>query len=92
MVYQVLSLLFLIGAIVLGFTKKLNVGIVSVGLAFVLGLISGVDTNVILSGFPSKLFMTLLGTMFFFCLLQENHTLELLSKKMVAMVGRKTFM
>ena len=92
MVYQVLSLLFLIGAIVLGFTKKLNVGIVSIGLAFVLGLISGVDTNVILSGFPSKLFMTLLGTMFFFCLLQENHTLELLSKKMVAMVGRKTFL
>lgn len=92
MAYQVLSLLFLIGAIVLGFTKKLNVGIVSVGLAFVLGLISGVDTNVILSGFPSKLFMTLLGTMFFFCLLQENHTLELLSKKMVAMVGRKTFL
>lgn len=92
MAYQVLSLLFLIGAIVLGFTKKLNVGIVSIGLAFVLGLISGVDTNVILSGFPSKLFMTLLGTMFFFCLLQENHTLELLSKKMVAMVGRKTFL
>lgn len=92
MAYQVLSLLFLVGAIVLGFTKKLNVGIVSIGLAFVLGLISGVDTNVILSGFPSKLFMTLLGTMFFFCLLQENHTLELLSKKMVALVGRKTFL
>lgn len=61
MVYQVLSLLFLVGAIVLGFTKKLNVGLVSIGLAFVLGLISGVDTNVILSGFPSKLFLTLLG-------------------------------
>lgn len=92
MVYQVLSLLFLVGAIVLGFTKKLNVGIVSIGLAFLLGLISGVDTNVILSGFPSKLFLTLLGTMFFFCLLQENHTLELLSRKMVALVGRKTFL
>lgn len=92
MAYQVLSLLFLMGAIVLGFTKKLNVGIVSIGLAFILGLISGVDTNVILSGFPSKLFMTLLGTMFFFCLLQENHTLELLSRKMVAVVGRKTFL
>ncbi len=92
MAYQVLSLLFLVGAIVLGFTKKLNVGIVSIGLAFILGLISGVDTNVILSGFPSKLFMTLLGTMFFFCLLQENHTLELLSRKMVAVVGKKTFL
>ncbi len=72
MIYQVLSLLFLVGAIVLGFTKKVNVGIVSIGLAFILGLISGVDTSVILGGFPSKLFLTLLGTMFFFCLLQET--------------------
>lgn len=92
MAYQMISLLFLVTAIVLGFTKKMNVGIVSMGLAFVLGLIGQVDTNVILGGFPSKLFMTLLGTMFFFCLLQDNHTLELLSKKMVALVGNKTFL
>lgn len=92
MAYQVISLLFLITAIVLGFTKKMNVGTVSMGLAFVLGLIGKVDTDVILGGFPSKLFITLLGTMFFFCLLQDNHTLELLSKKMVALVGNKTFL
>lgn len=92
MVYQVISLLFLITAIVLGFTKKMNVGIVSMGLAFILGLIGHVETKVILGGFPSKLFITLLGTMFFFCLLQENHTLELLSKKMVAVVGKRTFL
>lgn len=81
MVFQIISLVFLIAAIVLGFTKKMNVGIVSMGLAFLLGLIGRVDTEVILGGFPSKLFITLLGTMFFFCLLQDNHTLELLSKK-----------
>lgn len=81
MAYQVISLLFLIAAIVLGFTKKINVGIVSMGLAFILGLIDKVSTNVILGGFPSKLFITLLGTMFFFCLLQDNHTLKLLLKK-----------
>lgn len=92
MEYQVISLLFLVVAIVLGFTKNMNVGIVSMGLAFVLGLIGKVDSSVILGGFPSKLFITLLGTMFFFCLLQENNTLELLSKKMVALVGRKTFL
>ncbi|MBS5283187.1 MAG: C4-dicarboxylate ABC transporter [Clostridiales bacterium] len=90
MVFQIISLVFLIAAIVLGFTKKMNVGIVSMGLAFLLGLIGRVDTEVILGGFPSKLFITLLGTMFFFCLLQDNHTLELLSKKMVALVGDKT--
>ena len=78
MVFQAIALLFLAAAIVLGFVRKINVGIVSLGLAFVLGMIGGVDTKVIFNGFPSKLFITLLGTMFFFCLLQENHTLELL--------------
>lgn len=92
MAYQVISLLFLIAAIVLGFTKKINVGIVSIGLAFILGLIGHVDTKIILGCFPSKLFITLLGTMFFFCLLQDNHTLELLSKKMVALVGSRTYL
>lgn len=67
-------------------------GLVSLGMAFVLSLIGNVEIDVVLGGFPSKLFMTLLGTMFFFCLLQENHTLELLSKKMVAMVGKFTFL
>ena len=92
MTYSVVALLFLISAIVLGFVKKINVGLVSMGLAFILGLIGGVKTNVILGGFPSKLFITLLGTMFFFCLLQDNHTLELLSKKMVSLVGKRTFL
>ena len=45
-----------------------------------------------MSGFPSSLFLTLLGTMFFFSLLQENQTLELLSKKMVSLVGKKHFL
>lgn len=38
----VLSLLFLIGAIALGFFKKLNVGVVAIGLAMILGKIAGV--------------------------------------------------
>ncbi len=92
MFFQVIALVFLIGAIALGFVRKINVGIVSLGLAFILGLIGNVSASVILGGFPSKLFITLLGTMFFFCLLQENNTLELLSKKIVALVGKNTFL
>ncbi|MGW8115200.1 SLC13 family permease [Caproicibacterium sp. NSD3] len=92
MIYQIIALTFLVAAIVIGFVKKINVGLVSIGLSFVLGLIGSVSISTILGGFPSKLFMTLLGTMFFFCLLQENHTLELLSQKMVALVGRRTFL
>ncbi len=90
MAMAAISLIFLVSAIVLGFVKKINVGTVSFGLALILALIGGVDTSVIFSGFPSKLFITLLGTMFFFCLLQDNGTLELLSRKMIALVGKRT--
>ena len=92
MSYSAISLIFLVTAIVLGFVKKINVGIASMGLAFILGLLGNVKTGVILGGFPSKLFLTLLGTMFLFCLLQENKTLELMSKKMVTKVGGRTFL
>lgn len=88
----VIALAFLIVAIILGFVKKMNVGLVCLGLAFILGQIGKIPTRTILSGFPSSLFLTLLGTMFFFSLLQENNTLELLSKKMVSLVGTKTFL
>ena len=83
MSYSAISLIFLVTAIVLSLVKKINVGIASMGLAFTLGLLGNVKTGVILGGFPSRLFLTLLGTMFLFCLLQENKTLELMSKKMV---------
>lgn len=88
----VLALIFLVVAIVLGFVRKMNVGLVCLGLAFILGQIGHIPTRTILGGFPSSLFLTLLGTMFFFSLLQENNTLELLSKKMVTLVGTKTFL
>lgn len=88
----IIALLFLIAAIVLGFVRNINVGFTCLGLALVFGLIGGVSTSTILAGFPSKLFLTLLGTMFFFSLLQENHTLEQLSKKLVMLVGKKTFL
>lgn len=87
-----IALIFLIAAIAIGFVRNINVGFTCLGLALILGLIGGVSTDVILSGFPSKLFLTLLGTMFFFSLLQENNTLELLSKKMVSLVGKRHFL
>lgn len=89
---KIIALIFLVVAIVLGFLKKINVGIVSIALAFVLAMMSNVKMNVIFSGFPTKLFLTLLGTMYYFCLLQENKTLELLSKKIVSLFNKKAFM
>ncbi len=88
----VLSLLCLVGAIVFGFVRKTNVGLVSLGLALVLGMIGGMSTGDIYKGFPYKLFLTLMGTMLFFALLQENGTLEKVSKLMTGLCGKKTFL
>lgn len=90
MLVKIMALAFLVFAIALGFLKKINVGLVSLGLVLILSKIGNIETNIIYKGFPGKLFITLLGTMFFFSLLQENRTLEILSKKMVALAGIHT--
>lgn len=90
MLVKIMALAFLVFAIALGFLKKINVGLVSLELVLILSKIGNIETNIIYKGFPGKLFITLLGTMFFFSLLQENRTLEILSKKMVALAGIHT--
>lgn len=88
----IVALLFIIIAIILGIVRKINVGLVSFGLAIILALIGNVKVATITTGFPTSLFVTLLGTTFLFSILQENKTLELLSKKIIASVGKRTFL
>ena len=86
------ALLFLLGAIVLGFVKKSNVGLICLGLTVILGRLGNIPLGKMYGGFPGKLFLTLLGTMFFFSLLQENGTLEKASKKLTRLCGTKVFL
>ncbi len=87
-----IALLFLVGAIVVGFVKKINVGFISLGLALILGKLGNMPAKKIYAGFPGSLFLTLLGTMFFFGLLQENGTLDKASKKLTRLCGTKVFL
>ena len=89
---QVIALVCLIGAIVLGFVKKTNVGLVCFGLALILGKIGGMVASDIYKGFPFKLFATLLGTMLFFSLLQQNGTLEKISDRLIGLCGKHLFL
>lgn len=89
---QLLALLCLVGAIVLGFVRKVNVGLVCLGLALILGKIAEMSSGDIYKGFPYKLFATLLGTMLFFSMLQENGTLTKVSRKMTAICGKNGFL
>lgn len=61
---QTISLLVLIVAIAIGFWKNINVGIVSLALGFILTAAMGISVKVLVAGFPTKLFLTLLGTTF----------------------------
>jgi Na+/H+ antiporter NhaD/arsenite permease-like protein len=85
-----LSLLFLVGAIAIGFFRKINTGLVAIGLSLILGNIGGISVRDITGGFPTALFITLLGVMFLFSISQENGTLELLAKKTVSLAGKRT--
>ena len=89
---QVIALGCLIGAIVLGFVKKTNVGLVCFGLALILGKIGSMGASDIYKGFPFKLFATLLGTMLFFSLLQQNGTLEKISDRLIGLCGKHLFL
>ncbi len=89
---NIIALLFLIVAICIGFFMKVNTGLVAIGLSLVLGTMGGMSSKVIMAGFPTTLFITLLGVMFLFSISQENGTLELLAKKTVALSGKRTNM
>jgi len=86
----ILSLIFLVGTIVLGFFRKTNMGLVAFGLALILGLIADVPVKTIQGGFPTKLFVTLLGVMLLFSIAQENKTMEQLARRIVSLAGKRT--
>jgi di/tricarboxylate transporter len=85
-----LSLIFLLIAIALGFFKKMNTGLVAIGLALVIGRIGGIGDKAIVGGFSGKLFVMLLGVTYLFSMAQVNGILELFARKVVALAGKRT--
>lgn len=85
-----LSLLFLLLAIGLGFFRKMNTGLVAIGLALIIGRMGGISDKVIVAGFSGKLFVMLLGVMYLFSISQVNGTLELVARRAVALAGKRT--
>lgn len=86
----VISLLVLVFVVAIGFIKKINLGFFALGAAFVLGTVGGMKASQITAGFSSSMFVTLVGVTFMFGMASQNGTLELFSKKVVALVGKRT--
>ena len=87
-----ISLVFLIGSIIFGIVNKINVGIVSIAFSLILAIIGGIPLKQVYLGFPTQLFVTLLGTMFFFSMLQNNKTLNVFSEFVVYLIGNKLYL
>lgn len=85
-----ISLLVLVVVVAIGFIKKINLGFFALGAAFILGTLGGMKAGQITAGFSSSMFVTLVGVTFMFGMASQNGTLDLFSKKVVALVGKHT--
>lgn len=85
-----IALLSLVLAIGIGVKTKMNTGIIAISIAFILGKLGGISEGEIMSGFGTTLFLMLLGVMYLFGIAQVNGTIELLAKKILSIVGKRT--
>ena len=84
----VASLLALLVAIALSLTSRINVGIVAMAFAWIIGTtIAGQRPEQVSAGFPSSLFLTLAGVSLLFALAEANGTLERLANRVVRLAG-----
>lgn len=87
-----LALIILLCALIFGIWRKINMGVVSIGVSLLLAIIAGISLKIIYQGFPIQLFITLLGTMLFFSILQVNNTLTTVSNYIVKKIGNQLFL
>ena len=88
----VISLLALVLAIVIGFVKNMNVGMLSIGIALVLSVLFGISIKDIRAGFSSSLFLQMVGISFLFAIINGNGSLKIVANKLVSLVGGRTFL
>lgn len=89
---DLISLIIFIAVVVVAFLKKMNVGLLSIAVAVILGRCFGIDDKVIISGLSMSLFTTLVGITFLFTIVNYTGALELSAKKIVSMVGKNVWL
>ena len=80
----VISVAALAFAVIISCVSSVNVGVLAIALAWIVGVyIGGQPINTVMGGFPSQLFLTLTGVTLLFALAQSNGTLERLTRHAV---------
>jgi di/tricarboxylate transporter len=76
----VISVAALVVAIIVSCVTTLNVGVLAIALAWVVGVyVGGMPIGTVMGGFPGQLFLTLTGVTLLFALAQGNGTLDKLA-------------
>jgi len=84
----VLSLVALLTAIVLSCTSRINVGVLAMAFAWLIGTYAaGWKADQVMAGFPASLFLTLTGVTLLFALAEANGTLERVANKIIRLSG-----
>src|SRR4051812_15898334 len=74
----------LVLAVVLSCTTAINVGVLSLALALIVGVsLGGLSADAVLAGFPVSLFITLVGVTLLFSIAECNGTLARLTARAV---------
>ena len=87
---SIIALVALAIVIAIGFIKKVNLGFLAIGAAFILSMVAGIGPKYVTKAFDADMFVTLVGVTFLFGMASQNGTLDLFSKKVVALVGKHT--
>lgn len=83
---------FLLLAIMLGFIRKMNTGLLCIAFALLLGRMAGISDAEIIKGFNASLFLMLLGVTYLFSLAQINGSLDLLAQKVISLAGKRVYL
>ncbi len=76
----VISLVALLIAILISCFSRLNIGLLSIAFAFIIGvLLGGMKVQEIIAGFPTSMFLTLVGITLLFSQAKVNGTLDKVS-------------
>lgn len=80
----IISLVLFVVTIVIGFIRKVNIGLVGCAMAFLVGcFLVKMSPKQVIQGFPTKLIVLLMGVTFLFSIAKVNKTMEKVSMAIV---------
>lgn len=78
---ELIGIILLLLMFVIGTILPINIGLLGFVAAFIVGsVISGLEADAIFAGYPGDLFVLLAGVTFFFAIVQNNGTIDLITK------------